>query len=85
MQKQCLRGLPVVYTRGQGFDGQFKEGEVGYSVVANSPEEVAQNIIKINNNIHSMRENCIHNVFKFKWKNIVKEYEKIYLKLIEDR
>ena len=26
------QGLPVIYTRGQGFDGQFLEGEVGYSV-----------------------------------------------------
>lgn len=27
------QGVPVLYTRGQGFDGQFPEGEVGYSVL----------------------------------------------------
>jgi len=26
------QGLPVLYTRGQGFDRQFEEGEVGYAV-----------------------------------------------------
>ena len=28
------QALPVVYTKGQGFDGQFPDGEVGYSVEA---------------------------------------------------
>jgi len=38
------QGLPVIYTRGQGFDGQFSEGEVGYSVDPNSPDEIASKI-----------------------------------------
>ena len=26
------QGVPVIYSKGQGFDGQFKEGVVGYHV-----------------------------------------------------
>ena len=41
------QGMPVIYTRGQGFDGQFEEGEVGYSVNCYDADEIAQRIIDI--------------------------------------
>ncbi len=36
------RGLPVLYTRGQGFDRQFPEGEVGFSVDPDDVGEMAE-------------------------------------------
>jgi len=36
------RGLPVLYTRGQGFDGQFAEGEAGFAVEPNDPAGIAR-------------------------------------------
>ena len=38
------QGLPVLYTRGQGFDRQFPEGAVGFSVDDNNPNEIADRI-----------------------------------------
>ena len=40
------QGLPVIYTRGQGFDGQFKEGTGGFAVSDIDPSELF-NIITI--------------------------------------
>ena len=34
------QGVPVIYTRGQGFDGIFEDGEVGCSVSPNNPSEI---------------------------------------------
>ena len=38
------QGLPVIYTRGQGFDGQIPDGEVGYSVKCNDVNEIAEKL-----------------------------------------
>lgn len=73
------QGLPVIYTRNQGFDGYFKEGEVGYAVKYDDTEEIVQNIIKIiDKNIWdlSVIENELKN--SFIWENIAKKYKKIY-------
>lgn len=40
------QGLPVLYTRGQGFDGNFPDGEVGYAVPHNDPSQIADRILK---------------------------------------
>lgn len=72
------QGLPVIYTKGQGFDGQFEDGEVGYSVQCDRPEEIAEAIIKILENYNSTSSNCIKNVEKFRWSNIEKSYQDVY-------
>ena len=72
------QGLPVIYTKGQGFDGQFKDGEVGYSVDSNSPTEIAQNIKLILENYDEISNNCLVNVDKFNWEKICSLYEDIY-------
>ncbi len=40
------QGLPVVYTKGQGFDGNFEDGHIGYSIQPESPESIAEAILK---------------------------------------
>jgi len=72
------QGLPIIYTRGQGFDGQFKEGEVGYSVQYNSAEEISDRVKDILNNYETISKNCIEKVDKFDWDKIAKEYLSIY-------
>lgn len=76
------QGLPVIYTRGQGFDGQFKEGEVGYSVDAMFTEELADKIILIGNNYNEISKRCIRLVDKFNWSTISNEYLKIYVSIM---
>lgn len=72
------QGLPIIYTRGQGFDGQFSEGEVGYSVQYNSPEEIAERIKDILKNYEAISNNCIEKVDRFDWDRIAKEYVRLY-------
>lgn len=72
------QGLPVIYTRGQGFDGQFTKGEIGYAVQYNSAEEIADRIEDILINYENISMNCIEKVDRFNWGRIAKSYNKIY-------
>lgn len=77
------QGLPAIYTRGQGFDGQFDEGEVGYSVQYNSVEEIARRIKDILGNYTTISSNCIKKVDRFGWDKIAYDYVKIYEKYVK--
>ena len=59
------QGLPVIYTKGQGFDGQFPEGEVGCSVNPDSPEDIANRIAYIIQNYEVLSMNCREKYKKF--------------------
>lgn len=72
------QGLPVIYTRGQGFDGQFSEGEVGYSVVYNSSKEIVDKIIDILNKYSSISNRCLVNIDSFDWDKIIRKYVMLY-------
>lgn len=76
------QGLPVVYTKGQGFDGQFPEGEVGYSVNPHSPVDIASKIIAVMQNYELLSVNCREKYTIFNWNNIVKEYATIYSEIV---
>lgn len=74
------QGLPVIYTRGQGFDGQFEQGEVGYSVQYNSPDEIAEKIKRILSEYDSISKRCVNRVTKYNWDIIGQEYLRLYKK-----
>lgn len=73
------RGVPIVYTKNQGFDKYFNDGEVGYPINYNSVEEGVKAILKILGNYNNISNKCIENSKLFSWKNISKDYKKIYL------
>lgn len=72
------QGLPVIYSKNQGFDNQFPNGVVGFSVSTSNEDNCVDSIIKITNNYERMYTNCINNVMKYKWDDICKKYLKIY-------
>lgn len=72
------QGLPVVYTRGQGFDGQFCDGEIGYGTSDIDAKDLANTILKCVRNYYKISENCTKCVEKFMWNNICQQYRKIY-------
>lgn len=72
------QGVPVVYTKGQGFDGQFPEGVVGYHVDDKDPEDVAAGIEKIIEQYKEMSARCTKNIDKFRWMSICETYQSIY-------
>lgn len=79
------QGLPVIYTKGQGFDGQFEEGKVGYHVNCKDCEDIAYKIEKIVGNYEYIVKNSVKCVEKFKWKDISEFYCKQYLKILKNK
>lgn len=72
------QGLPVLYTRGQGFDGQFEEGKVGYAVDADDPAEIAEKIVAAAQRYRELTENCLQLANAFNWMDICGQYQDIY-------
>lgn len=72
------QALPVIYTRRQGFDGQFERGLVGYDVDSESEEEIIHAITNILNNYEEISNNALKNSYKFKWDHIVNKYLELY-------
>ena len=74
------QSLPVIFTRGQGFDLQFEEGTVGYSVDCENPEEIADRILDILSNYDVISKNCVRLCEKYDWGKIAESYIGIYNK-----
>lgn len=72
------QGLPVIYTRGQGFDGQFPEGTVGYSVKSSDATEIADAVERILEDYEPMSLRCVDNSRKFRWEVFASTYSEIY-------
>lgn len=76
------QGLPIIYTKGQGFDQYFKDGIVGYSVNDYSVEDINKKIEMILKNYAKISRNCIDFSDEFDWNKIAKNYVKIYNDLV---
>ena len=76
------QGMPVIYTRGQGFDGTFRDGSVGYSVKADDADEIERAVRSIAANYREISESCIDNCRIFNWKDISERLERLYLRSI---
>ncbi len=77
------QGLPVLYTKGQGFDGHFFDGEIGYAIDPRSPEDIANRIVCVMKDYESFSSNCIQQYERFNWDRIVDEYQTIYREIRE--
>ena len=75
------QGLPVIYSKGQGFDGQFEDEEVGYSVDCCNEIDISNTIINILNNFNEISVKCIKDIGKFNWENISLQYAKLYKRI----
>jgi glycosyltransferase involved in cell wall biosynthesis len=74
------QGLPIIYTQGQGVDGYFESGKVGYAVNPKNFEEIAQAISMIINDYSIYTTHIEQFDFSiFDWENIAKNYLQIYL------
>lgn len=72
------QGLPVLYTAGQGFDGHFPEGEVGFSVSDTDARDIGEKILKITENYEILSKNAIAHARRFDWNAIAQVYGRIY-------
>lgn len=77
------QGMPVVYTKNQGFDRQFEDGIVGYAVDCFEPKKIADTVEKILSNYSEISRNCIIAVKKFDWIEIGRRYEEVYQRILK--
>ncbi|MCB5249619.1 MAG: glycosyltransferase family 4 protein [Candidatus Cloacimonadales bacterium] len=75
------QGLPIIYSKGQGFDGLFENGFVGYSVQALNYNEIAIRIKDIINNYSVISKNCSDSLAVFDWQIIAEKYKAFYTSL----
>ncbi|MBO4690504.1 MAG: glycosyltransferase family 4 protein [Paludibacteraceae bacterium] len=79
------QGLPVIHTKGQGFDGFFPDGEIGYAVPAENAKDIVSAIDCILKNYNKMSNNCVKEVHHFDWKSIAQKYDNIYQSIINTK
>ena len=72
------QGLPVLYSRKQGFDGQFEAGVVGYPIDPHDPSEMADRVEDILKNYRAISENCLRGCARFDWTDICSAYQALY-------
>ena len=74
------QGLPIIYTKGQGVDGYFKENSPGYSVNPYSIDDIKNKIILASENIQQLSANSLKHVDNFSWDIISNKYAELYKK-----
>jgi len=79
------QGLPVIYSKGQGFDGQFPEGMVGFHVNCTHPEDIAEKVECILKNYEQISADSLENVDIFKWELISEQYSNLYFNLKKEK
>lgn len=79
------RGLPIIYTRNEGIDGYFGDGDVGYAVGPTSVDEMILAIEKINQNYGAMSNRARMAARAFSWKKIGEDYLDLYSRTIDEK
>lgn len=79
------QGLPIVYTKGQGFDGFYEEGKVGFGVNALDVENIAEGIENVINNYSNLVQNVTSLPLStsFDWEEIAKKYYYLYTSIFK--
>ncbi len=72
------QGLPVLYTKGQGFDGNFPDGEVGYAIPHDDPVVIADRIKRVTKNYTAISEACIRNSVLFDDETLDEKRDRFY-------
>ena len=72
--------LPIIYAQGQGFDGFYPDGYVGYPAVAGNAESIAEKIERMMKNYSTIAGNVesLNLDADFDWTNIGRKYLNIY-------
>jgi glycosyltransferase involved in cell wall biosynthesis len=78
------QGLPVLYTRGEGIDGYFEQGQVGYCVDPHDVNDIADKIELTLSDYDSISRHCFEAVDNFSWHHIARHYESLYSSLDSD-
>jgi glycosyltransferase involved in cell wall biosynthesis len=72
-------GLPIIYTKNQGFDKFYTDGYIGYSSDPKSPKDISTKILEVLRNYNSISTNIVNVKPMFKWSEINNLLIDIYL------
>jgi glycosyltransferase involved in cell wall biosynthesis len=72
------QGTPVIYSEGQGIDGYFPQGFIGYSVDPHDFNDAKIKIELILKNYESISKNCLISSTKISKKAIISAWVNIY-------
>jgi glycosyltransferase involved in cell wall biosynthesis len=76
------QGLPILYSRGEGIDSLFEDGQVGYAAQHDSPEDIAAKIKKIEQKYSELSAEAVQASADFTRSRIAGKYKKLYLAII---
>lgn len=76
------QGLPVIYSRGQGIDGYFSDGVVGYSCAPLNVHQIADKVEAIIRNYDEISASCTKSAVMFSWDRIASHYERLYQSIV---
>lgn len=76
------QGLPVIYSKGEGIDGYFDDGAIGYRVNPDNIKEIADKVRCILNRYDNMSKNCIEKSKLFNWEDISYSYFRLYSEIM---
>lgn len=75
------QGLPVIYTRGQGIDGYFEQGSVGYACDPMDVNEIKKAVLSIIHNYDTISSTCLSEAIGFQWAVIAEQYNTVLQKM----
>lgn len=79
------QGLPVIYTKDEGFDKQFYEGEVGFHTSPYDSTQLADVMVKVVKDYNNISKRCIECSQRFDWDKITQRYIEIYSEILNSR
>ena len=68
------QGLPLIYTKGQGIDGYFEDGIIGYGCKSTDVHDIANKIEKIINDYDLISRRCFEQSNIFTWDDTARKY-----------
>ena len=77
------QGLPILYTKGEGFDTQFDDGVVGHAVDLSKNGDFVQKLESILNDYEGFSKRALEGASKFDWKKIGRRYSELYAEVIQ--
>lgn len=77
------QGLPILYTKGEGFDTQFDDGVVGHAVDLSKNGDFVQKLESILKDYEGFSKRALEGASKFDWKKIGKRYSELYAEVIQ--
>ena len=77
------QGLPILYTKGEGFDTQFDDGIVGHAVDLSKNGDFVQKLESILKDYEGFSKRALEGASKFDWKKIGRRYSELYAEVIQ--